>query len=113
MAAHYAFLRFVAKAALNHVGFGVAGDFALEVLPEIVKDVWSWWGKDRNPQQLRDDVQAVAALSPADVRRQVAAVIAEEAAGAPPEKREKVAIFVEQIPNAIRRSQSRPSDPTG
>jgi TPR repeat protein/serine/threonine protein kinase len=116
MAAHYALLRFVAKAALNHVGFGVAGDFAIEVLPELVKDVWKWWSKDRTPQQLRDDVQAVAALPQAEVHKQAIEAVNQEAVSLPPMTREKLTIaatYLAQIPGAIARSQSRPSDPTG
>jgi hypothetical protein len=54
--------KFVAKAALNHVGFGIAGDLAVEVLPSIARDVWGWWGKGKPAAELRDDVHAVGVI---------------------------------------------------
>ncbi len=40
-----AFLRFIAKAALNAAGFGVA----VEGLPDMARDVWQRGGKDDTP----------------------------------------------------------------
>lgn len=113
MAAHSALLRFVAKAALNHVGFGVGGDFAVEVLPELVKTAWGWWNKGKTAQQLRDDLQAVAALSPAEACQQAAAAVALEAPDADLAMRLQLTTYLEQVPGAIRRSQTRPNDPSG
>jgi hypothetical protein len=112
MSASLAFLRFVAKAALNHVGFGVGGDFAVEVLPEIARAVWGWWGQGRSDAQLRCELQEVALLSPVEVKSQTAQVAAEVAAQHP-EKQQELAIYLSLIPSAIRRSLRRPSDPTG
>jgi hypothetical protein len=48
----FALLKFVAKAALNVAGFGVAGDLAVEVLPDVARDVWEWWGKGKKPVEV-------------------------------------------------------------
>ena len=108
-----AFLRFVAKAALNAVGFGVAGDFAVELLPEMVRDVWDWWGKDHPAAELRAEVQAVAQVGDAEARQLAAAAIAQEAAGQPAPVLEAVAAYLSRVPAAVRASQRRPADPTG
>ena len=74
-----AFLRFVTKAALNYVGFGVAGDFLAEALPEMARDVYAWWGKGRSQEQLRAEVQALALIDDEEARRQAADAVAAEA----------------------------------
>jgi hypothetical protein len=107
------FLRFVAKAVLDEAGFGLAGEFAVEVLPEIVKDVWKWWSKDRTEEQRREDVQAVAALSPAKAREEAREAVAEESDGRSEEGRQLATVYLKLIPESIRRSQSRPEDPIG
>jgi serine/threonine protein kinase len=114
MAAVLALFRFGAKAALNTIGCGIPiGDFVVEALPEIARDLWGRWGKGRSPQQLRDEVQAVAALSAAEVRQQVAEVVAQEAGNQPEPIRQALTGYLKQLPNAIRQSQRRMADPTG
>jgi tetratricopeptide (TPR) repeat protein len=113
MGASLAFFRFVAKAALNAVGGGMLGDFAVEALPEIARDIWGWWGTDRNTDELRQELQAVATLPPADARLQAAEIVAQEAAGRPETVRQALTAYLVQVPNAIRQSQRRPQDPSG
>src|SRR4051794_37702450 len=97
-----ALLRFVAKASLNALGGGVAGDFAVEVLPDLARDVWRWWGAGKPPEQLRDEAQAVAALPDAEARTAAEQVAAEEAADQPTEVRQRLADYLAQLPAAIR-----------
>jgi formylglycine-generating enzyme required for sulfatase activity len=109
--------RFAAKAALNYVGFGVAGDFAVEVLPSIARDVWQWWGSGRPAAELRGEVQAIAAL-PDDQARQLAAeaVTAEAAApgcAATAAQQEQVRAYLSQVPAVVRATQRRLADPSG
>jgi serine/threonine protein kinase len=106
-------LKFVAKAALNAVGGGVAGDFALEVLPDLARDVWNWWGKGRPEEDLRGEVQQLAQLAPDEAKRQAELVVAEEAAEQPEPVRHALTIYLSQVPASIRQSQRRPSDPSG
>jgi hypothetical protein len=82
-----AFFRFLVKAALNQVGFGMAGDLVVEVLPDVARDVWKWWGQGQPEQQLRGEVQAIAVLSDDEARRLAAQAVAEEAK--PDEKQER------------------------
>jgi formylglycine-generating enzyme required for sulfatase activity/serine/threonine protein kinase len=100
-----AFLRFLAKASLNAVSNGVAGDFAVEVLPDMARNVWKWWTKDRDKGQLQAEVQALAALSPAEVRQAAGQVAAEVAADQPEAVRRNLETFLTQVPATIRQSQ--------
>jgi hypothetical protein len=108
-----AFLKFVAKAALNAIGGGIAGDFAVEVLPKVARDVWQWWGKGRPEDQLRRDLQEIAQLTADECRRQAEQVAAEETAGRPESVRQALTAYLSQVPAAIRQSQRRTADPTG
>ncbi|HWG43562.1 MAG TPA: serine/threonine-protein kinase, partial [Gemmataceae bacterium] len=109
----YALMKFVAKAALNVAGFGVAGDLAVEVLPEVARDVWNWWGKDQKPAELQAQVRQVAQLTPTEARRQAELIVAEEAAGQPEGVRKALTAYLAQVPVAIRQSQRCPADPSG
>ena len=113
MGASFAFFRFVAKAALNSVGGGVLGDFTVETLPEIARGVWGRWNKDRKPEELRQEVQALAALPLVEARQQAAEAVAQEATGQPETVRQALTAYLAQVPNAIRQSQRRPADPSG
>jgi serine/threonine protein kinase len=108
-----ALLKFVARAALNAVGGGVAGDFAVEVVPDLARDVWLWWGKGRSEEQRREEVQELAQLPLSEVREQVEQVVAEEAGRQPEAVRRALTAYLCQVPSAIRQSQRRPADPSG
>src|SRR3954451_13914674 len=100
-------LRFIAKAGLNVVSNGLAGDFAVEVLPELAEQVWKWWHRGRLPEQMQSEVQALARLAPGEARRVAERVAGEAAAGRPEAVRRALATYLAQVPAAIRRSQSR------
>ncbi len=108
-----ALLRFFAKAALNAVGGGVAGDFVVEVLPDMARDVWNWWGKDRPEQELRAEVQQIAQLTPAEAEQQAAQVVREEAGSAAEPVLKLVTALVARVPATIRASQRSIADPSG
>jgi formylglycine-generating enzyme required for sulfatase activity len=109
----FALMKFVAKAALNVAGFGVAGDLAVEVLPDVARDVWDWWGKDKKAAQLQAEVKEVAQLTPSEARRQAEQIVADEAAGQPPAVQKALTAYLAQVPAAIRQSQRCPADPSG
>jgi tetratricopeptide (TPR) repeat protein len=108
-----ALFKFIAKSFLNLVGGGVAGDFAVEVVPQVARDVWAWWGKDRSPEETRAEIQIAAQLSAPEIRQQASELVAAEAAGRPESVRNALAAYIEQVPASIRQSQRRPADPTG
>lgn len=109
----FALMKCVAKAALNAVGFGVAGDLAVEVLPDVARDVWDWWGKDKKAGELHAEVKELAQLSPAEARRQAELVVAAEAGGQPQAVQKALTAYLAQVPVAIRQSQRCPADPSG
>lgn len=109
----FVLLKFVAKAVLSGLGAGLAGDFAVDVLPAAVKDVWSWWAKDRNDHQRRADIQAIAQAAAVQVREEVTKIVREVAADRPRAEQQMLTGYLIQVPAAIRQSLRRPSDPTG
>jgi formylglycine-generating enzyme required for sulfatase activity len=109
----FALMKFVAKAALNAVGFGMAGELAVDVLPEVARDVWQWWGKDKEPGQLQAEVKEVAQLTPSEARHQAEMIVAAEASGQPEAVRQTLTAYLAQVPVAIRQSQRCPADPSG
>ncbi len=113
MEAPLGLLKFIAKASLNAVGGGVAGDFVVDVLPGIARDVWGWWSKDKNEAQRRAEVQALAAVPSAEMNKAVKQAVAEVAAGEPPEVQARLLTFVNMVPAAIHLSLRRPRDPKG
>jgi hypothetical protein len=106
-------MRFVAKAALNAVGMGVAGDLAVEVLPDVARDLLNWWGKGASPEQLRQEVQAVAQLPPVEAHQLALEAVAAEAAGRPEANRRALTAYLEMIPLVMRQSLKRPRGPPG
>jgi formylglycine-generating enzyme required for sulfatase activity len=108
-----AFMKFVAKAALNVVGFGVAGDFAVDVMPAMAGDVYKWWAKGKPPQEVREEVEAAAQLPPSDAHQMALEAVAAEAADKPPEVQQLLTKYLELIPLSIRQSLRRPEDPSG
>jgi tetratricopeptide (TPR) repeat protein len=113
MDAPVALLKFIAKASLNAVSGGVAGDFVVEVLPGIARDVWGWWGKDRSDAERRADVQALAVVPGAEMSKAVKQVVAEVAGARPPEVQLRLESFLKIVPAAVQRSLQRPGDPRG
>src|SRR5947209_2139119 len=104
-------IKFFVKASLNAVGGGVAGDFAVEVLPGIARDVWNWWGKNRSEAQRRADLEALVALPPADLASAVDQAMKEVAGAQSTETRARAANFVKLVPEAIHLSLVRKDDP--
>lgn len=106
-------LKFVAKAVLNAVGAGVVGDVVVDVLPEVAKDVWEWWGRNRTPEERRAEISSLAQAQPAEVRQAAAEVVAEVAPDRPLADRLVLESYLGQMPAAVRQTLRRPSDPTG
>jgi serine/threonine-protein kinase len=113
MRAPVVLLKFAAKAALNAVSAGMAGDLVVEVLPEVAQDIWDWWGKSRTAAERQEEVQALAQAPPRDVHEAVAAVVEQVAAGAAPAVREAIEAYLDRLPGNIREALARPDDPTG
>src|SRR5262245_65101401 len=113
MAYSLVLLKFLAKGALNFVTAGVGGDIVCEVLPDIARDVWKHWHRDRDAKQRQEDLAALAAAAPADVKAQVKLAVKEVAADKPVNTREALELYLSLIPDQIRKSLRRPADPDG
>src|SRR4051794_28386117 len=108
-----ALLKFVAKAALNAVGFGVAGDFAMDVLPQMSRDIWGSWAKDRNEAERKADVQALVEARPDEVKQHVKEAVREVAGDQPSTVQLQLETYLCQVPTVVQKSLRRRDDPSG
>jgi serine/threonine protein kinase len=106
-------LRCIGKAAANFFGGGIAGDVVFDVLPDLANDAWKWWHKDRDADQRRQDLAAVAQATPAQVNAEVQAIVQEVAADKPVEQQKALGVYLSLVPAQVRKSLRRPSDPLG
>ncbi|MBI1917418.1 MAG: tetratricopeptide repeat protein, partial [Planctomycetes bacterium] len=113
MRAPFVLLKFVAKSALNAVGFGVAGDFAMEVLPQMSRDIWGGWAKDRNEAERKADVQALVEAPSDEVKQQVKEVVRVVAGDKPADVQLQLETYLNQVPSVARQSLRRRDDPRG
>jgi hypothetical protein len=108
-----ALLKLVAKAALNAISGGVAGDFVLDVLPEMSRDIWGRWGKDRSEAEGKAEVQALVEAPAAEIQQQVKDAVQEVAGDRPAEVQLQLETYLNQIPTVARQSLRRREDPRG
>jgi tetratricopeptide (TPR) repeat protein len=106
-------LKFIAKGVFNAVGGGISGDLLFEVVPDVAADVWKWWSSDRNANQRRADLAAVAVATPAEVRASVTAIVHDIALELTADARQNLDIYLSLVPGQVRKSLRRPADPTG
>ena len=74
-------LKIVGKVALNAVGGGIAGDLALDLLPEIAQHVWVWWTDDAGDRV--KEVESLTAASVEQIKAAVAEVVKEVVPASP------------------------------
>lgn len=55
----FALLKILAKALGNALGGGFAGDPLVEVLPEVAKDGWAWWNREKDEKERRSELEAI------------------------------------------------------
>lgn len=108
-----ALLKVIGKGALNAVGGGVVGEVVFEALPEVAREVWAWWRKEKTPEQQRQDVEALAQAPAPEVKAAVQQVVGELAGDKPPEVKKSLELYLSQVPVAMRQSLRRPADPGG
>jgi hypothetical protein len=73
------FLKASAKAIVkyggNAVGFGIAGDVLVDFGFPIVEDIWDAWGKKKNDEERRAEIEAVVKASPKEIVVQVVEIV--------------------------------------
>lgn len=103
-----AFLKCVAKGALKHAvnlaGFG---------LGEIAEEVWKEGFKDKDECARRAELEALVQMAGEQLRQQVEAVVREVAADQPPAVRQRLSVYLHQVPDFARKAFRRPDDPKG
>ena len=116
MRSYYAFLKFVGRAILTSVGgpcANLAGDFLFDFLPEVAQDVWSTWGKGRNEEQRRTELEQLAKADQSELRTEIEQVVREVAAEQTEETRQTLGVYLSHLQVTIRQQLRRPADPTG
>ena len=109
-----AFFRFIAKAMINVAAGGLpVGDFIVDVLPEIGRDVWDAWAGPRTEAERRAEIEAVVLIPDSEAPSLAAEVVAEVAADQPEAVRQLVTGYLTMVPAAVRASLRRQSDPSG
>jgi serine/threonine protein kinase len=112
-------LKLIGKAALNAVGGGIAGDFVVDVLPDMANDVWGWWAKGKKSKQVRAELEALAVAKPADIHKAAVEAVQEFNADRPgglknPEEVcQAVENYLTQVPPLVRRTLRHPDDQSG
>jgi hypothetical protein len=102
-------VRCLAKAAVKNVAnlltFGVGGDLLI--------DVWDAWSRSQDKASRKAEIEHLAAASPAEARAAATQAVQQECPALPADQRQQLTEWLTQTPAAIRRSLTRPSDPTG
>lgn len=111
--AQFALLKVIAKVLGNALGGGIAGDLLVEILPEVAKDSWEWWSKEKDAKARREELEAIVRAEGEQLRQQVSVLVQEVAGNQSPQTQEAISGYLNQLPAAIRRSMRRPEDPTG
>src|SRR5689334_21254794 len=101
----------IVKYCGNAVGFGIAGDLLAEFGFPIVEDIWDGWGKKKNDEERRAEIEAVAQAAAKEVVQQVAEIVQEVAADQPPAFQHMLGTCLTQVPAMVRKSLRRQSDP--
>ena len=109
----FALLKVLAKTLGNALGGGFAGDLLVEVLPEVAKDGWAWWNKEKDEQARRSELEAIVQSGNAQLRQEISAIVRAELAAQPPAIQQTVELYLTQLPASIRRALRRPDDPNG
>ncbi len=114
MPGFFHFIQCIGKAVVKNGGKALAslipfGDAAYE----IGKDAFEDYRRDCSEAQLRAEMEQLVQAPQESIRQVVEQVAAEAAAGQPPEVRQAVAAYLNQVPTSIRQRLRRPADPSG
>src|SRR5262249_29543204 len=108
-----ALLKIIGKALLDTAGTSLAGDFVIEVLPEVVQEVWSHWSREFSEAQRYAEVAALVQTPTEEVNLAIAEVVTELTAEQSPMVSQALAGYLGQVPPTMRHWLRRPEDPTG
>lgn len=111
-------MKWMARSLVRLIPMGESAvDFATDVLPTMSEEVYGWWTGNADPEERRKDLEALVQADKLEVQSAVEAAIEDAAADAnvpiDTAKRDKLRSYLEQVPDAIRRSMRRPEDSRG
>jgi serine/threonine-protein kinase len=98
----------VMKAVVGQVGLGVP-----KLVLDLAEDLWKEWGKQKEEEQRRAELQELVAMAAEDYRIQVEAVLKEVAAGQSAEVARQVRACLEEVRELAQQAFRRPEDVTG
>jgi len=102
-------LKHVARAYLNHLSGGLAGELVFGVADEVMKA----WQRDGDEQARRAELEILAQAATVEVKDAVAEAVSQVAPDRTDEERRSLSAYLTQVPASIRRTLRRPTDPTG
>jgi serine/threonine-protein kinase len=106
------FLKLAARAALNAIARGGAGDAIAGILPQVQEEFRAYLAGQES-RITQGELQALAQVKPEPFRQAIKNVIAEVAGDQPAALRRQVAGYLSKIPGTIRQRLKRPDDPKG
>lgn len=111
-----ALLKWMARSLVRLIPMGEAAvDFTTDVLPTMSQEVYGWWTGQVDPEDRRKELEELVQADRLEVQSAVEAAIEDAAGDGPidPGKRDQIKRYLEQVPDAIRRSMRRPEDSRG
>jgi len=96
------------KAIAGQVGFGVP-----RLAMDLAEDLWKDWGKQKEEEQRRAELQELVAMAGKGYRQQVEVVLKEVAAGQSAEVARQVRACLEEVRELAQRAFRRPEDQSG
>src|SRR5687768_13676875 len=103
----FTLLKHIGKAVLNVLGGGIAGNAIVEWLPQIAKEAWKSWSKERDEQQRRAETELIVQAGVEQLRQDIAEVKRVVATDKSPEIQLALESYLTQVPAAIQRSLRR------
>lgn len=112
MSAPSGLLKDIGQAIHDAAGAKLAGDFVVEVLPEVVQNTWASWSGRSGETERREEIDALVRACDDEVRQTVGEVVSSIANGQT-ETRQALADYLAHVPATIRHWLRRPADPNG
>jgi formylglycine-generating enzyme required for sulfatase activity/serine/threonine protein kinase len=100
----HALLLFAAKAVLKVLGDVIADHGVVLSLPDIARELWNGWSQERDEDQRREELRALARTVPDKVRQLVDELVQELAADKSEAVRQALATYLIWVPPTIRQS---------
>jgi hypothetical protein len=108
-----ALLWFIGKALLSAAGGAVIGDvadFLIDVVPDMVRDVWDWWNEGRTEAEKQAEVAFLAGAPERELHLAAEEVARALAADRPAVIREVLIVYLTQVSAAVRQTLRRHGD---